>query len=226
MLRKNSASGCPTNDFLGSGRHFLSPRFGCLRRKASFSTPTPDYNNNQSRLPLTRGPAPVFRGDTCFLLLAWPGRYGQTNWGHKQWKTAAKRGGKRHLVCGRARSFAGYPTRRSQPSSQGNTEEIAVDRGAVERISPAIDAGYRMIIHHPGSGECGRIAFECNSRRWQRREQLPGRQRDNKRPPSERCVTHTADGQEKRFTVERPAYATQAEAEANLCSAGYGDGHD
>ena len=60
MLRKNSASGCPTNDFLGSGRHFLSPRFGCLRRKASFSTPTGYFNS------CPRNPDHIFNGTRSY----------------------------------------------------------------------------------------------------------------------------------------------------------------
>jgi hypothetical protein len=66
---------------------FISLRFERVDNLGAYRIPPEtgilipsDYNNNQSRLPLTRGPAPVFRADTCFLLLAWPGRYGQTNW--------------------------------------------------------------------------------------------------------------------------------------------------
>ena len=35
------ASGCPTNDFLDSGRHFLSPNLWLFFKKATFSTATP-----------------------------------------------------------------------------------------------------------------------------------------------------------------------------------------
>src|SRR5580692_6545764 len=43
--RKHFALGSPTNDVLSFPRHFLSLQFGCLGRKGSFSTATPDFNS-------------------------------------------------------------------------------------------------------------------------------------------------------------------------------------
>src|SRR5438309_4971310 len=37
--RKNSALGCPTNDDLGFGRHFLSPNFGGFQKRGFFQYP-------------------------------------------------------------------------------------------------------------------------------------------------------------------------------------------
>src|SRR3984893_6285298 len=38
------SSGCSTNDFLCSARHFLFPKFPPISEISSFSTATPDYN--------------------------------------------------------------------------------------------------------------------------------------------------------------------------------------
>jgi len=43
--KKNIAPGCPTSDFLGLPRHFLSPNLEPFGRKASFSTATPVLAN-------------------------------------------------------------------------------------------------------------------------------------------------------------------------------------
>src|ERR1035437_6208647 len=51
MAEKNFALGSPTNDFLDSPRHFLSPKFRLFWRKWSFSTATPDCNTYQSNVP-------------------------------------------------------------------------------------------------------------------------------------------------------------------------------
>jgi hypothetical protein len=37
------ASGCPTNDFLCSFRHFLIPKLSLISEILSFSTPTGDF---------------------------------------------------------------------------------------------------------------------------------------------------------------------------------------
>ncbi len=51
-LGKNFALGSPTIDLLGFPRHFLSLKFLLFRDKWSFSTPTPDFINNQQSQPM------------------------------------------------------------------------------------------------------------------------------------------------------------------------------
>jgi hypothetical protein len=48
--------GSPTSDVRASGIHFLSPKFGGLRRKGSFSTATGDYTHWALFLPFWIGP--------------------------------------------------------------------------------------------------------------------------------------------------------------------------
>jgi hypothetical protein len=43
FAKKRNASGCPTNDFLGSPSIFLSPEFALIFGNPSFSTATGDY---------------------------------------------------------------------------------------------------------------------------------------------------------------------------------------
>jgi hypothetical protein len=45
IWQKRNASGCPTNDFLGSHRHFLSPEFALIFGNPSFSTATRFINS-------------------------------------------------------------------------------------------------------------------------------------------------------------------------------------
>src|SRR6266849_6761925 len=67
ICQKRNASGCPTNDFLGSHRHFLSPEFALIFGNPSFSTATGDYTQN-------RVPASNFLDAVRLLIRSWVGR--------------------------------------------------------------------------------------------------------------------------------------------------------